>query len=191
VYRGDADTDLTSPLVIALGRAAARVIGAGEFLIGRDTRESGPRIEADLTRGLNAGGRNGCVARRRVDARGRLPGQRAGLPAAIVSASHNPWSDTGVKLVGRDGRKLADDLEAAIEAEARSLVDNAAPGFGRIGPDGGRGGRRSRRVRRPTARRARGPHARGIAHRGRLRERRRFGARAARVARRGRCASTS
>ena len=54
--RGDADADLTSPLVIALGRAAARVIGAATFLIGRDTRESGPRIEADLTAGFAAEG---------------------------------------------------------------------------------------------------------------------------------------
>jgi phosphoglucosamine mutase len=114
--RGDADTDLTSPSVVALGRAAARVLGADGFLIGRDTRESGPRIEADLTRGLVDGGaavRSLGVASTPAIA---FLAQRAGLPAAIVSASHNAWTDNGVKLVGPDGRKLAADIETAIEA---------------------------------------------------------------------------
>ena len=114
--RGDADTDLTTPLIVALGRAAARVLGAETFLIGRDTRESGPRIEADLARGLAAEGAS-------VVALGVAPtpavaflAQRRAAPAAIVSASHNPWPDNGVKLVGPDGRKLGDEAEAAIEA---------------------------------------------------------------------------
>jgi phosphoglucosamine mutase len=124
--RGDADADLTTPLIVALGRAAARVFGAPTFLIGRDTRESGPRIEADLARGLAAEGAN-------VVALGVAPtpaiaflAQRAGAPAAIVSASHNPWNDNGVKLIGADGRKLGDEAEAAIEAELLALI--AQPG---------------------------------------------------------------
>src|SRR6478752_4885978 len=120
--RGDADTDLTSPLVEALGRAAARVLGGDGFLIGRDTRESGPRIEADLTRGLEAGGatvRSLGVASTPAIA---FLAQRAGLPAAIVSASHNAWTDNGVKLVGPDGRKLNDDVEAAIESALLELA---------------------------------------------------------------------
>src|SRR5690349_1664913 len=125
--RGDADTDLTSPLVVALGRAAARVLGASSFLIGRDTRESGPRIEADLTVGF-------AVERAGVTPLGVAPtpavaflAQRAGLPAAIVSASHNPWTDNGVKIVGPDGRKLPDHIEAAIEAEALKLSGSTLP----------------------------------------------------------------
>jgi phosphoglucosamine mutase len=121
--RGDANTDLTTPLILALGRAAARVLGTDTFFIGRDTRESGPRIEADLARGLAAEGAS-------VVSLGVAPtpavaflAQRAGAPAAIVSASHNPWQDNGVKLVGPDGRKLADDTEAAIEGELRALID--------------------------------------------------------------------
>ncbi|HTK16247.1 MAG TPA: phosphoglucosamine mutase [Acidimicrobiia bacterium] len=124
--RGDADADLTTPLIVAFGRAAARVLGAQTFLIGRDTRESGPRIEADLGRGLAAEGAN-------VVALGVAPtpaiaflAQRAGAPAAIVSASHNPWNDNGVKLIGADGRKLGDEAEAAIEAELLALI--AQPG---------------------------------------------------------------
>src|SRR3954454_22821124 len=97
--RGDAGTDLTSPLVTALGRAAARVLGNGEpFVVGRDTRESGPRIERDLARGMLAEGA-------RVVSLGVPPppgsssfGVLAGAPAAMISASHNPWRDNGIKL---------------------------------------------------------------------------------------------
>ena len=126
--RGDADADLTSPLVIALGRAIARALGPSRVLIGRDTRESGVRIEGDLARGLAAEG----VA---TGALGVLPtpaiaylAARAGVPAAIVSASHNPWTDNGVKVIGADGCKLPDDAEAAIEAELHAIVDAGAAG---------------------------------------------------------------
>jgi phosphoglucosamine mutase len=124
--RGDADADLTTPLIVAFGRAAARVLGAPTFLIGRDTRESGPRIEADLARGFEAEGAD-------VVALGVAPtpaiaflAQRAGAPAAIVSASHNPWNDNGVKLIGADGRKLGDEAEAEIEAELQALIAQPA-----------------------------------------------------------------
>jgi phosphoglucosamine mutase len=124
--RGDADADLTSPLVLALGRAIARALGPSRVLIGRDTRESGVRIERDLARGLAVEG----VA---TGALGVLPtpaiaflAARAGAPAAIVSASHNPWTDNGVKVIGADGCKLPDDAEAAIEAELRAIVNSGA-----------------------------------------------------------------
>ncbi|HWS45081.1 MAG TPA: phosphoglucosamine mutase [Acidimicrobiia bacterium] len=125
--RGDAAADLTSPLVVALGRAVARVLRSDRVLIGRDPRASGARIFGDLALGLT---REGVVP---VDL-GVLPtpaiafaAAQEALPAAIVSASHNPWTDNGVKVVGADGRKLRDDVEAAIEHELRALVD-APPG---------------------------------------------------------------
>jgi phosphoglucosamine mutase len=125
--RGDADADLTSPLVVALGRAAARVIGADEFLVARDPRESGPRIEADLTQGLQAeGARVTSLGVASTPAIAFLA-QRLGLPAAIVSASHNAWTDNGVKLVGPDGRKLAAEIETAIESELRTLLTESEP----------------------------------------------------------------
>jgi phosphoglucosamine mutase len=123
--RGDADTDLTSPLVVALGRAATRVLGVREFLVGRDTRRSGPRIVADLTRGFAAEGAH-------VTSLGVAPtpaiaflAQQRGVPAAIVSASHNPWTDNGVKIVAADGRKLPDDVEEAIETEMLAHIDDS------------------------------------------------------------------
>jgi phosphoglucosamine mutase len=115
--RGDAERDLTSRLVVALGRAVARVLHPPRVVIGRDTRVSGPRIEADLAAGLQGDGVETVSL-------GVLPtpaiafiAATEGVPAAIVSASHNRWSDNGVKVIGADGRKLPDGVEAAIEAE--------------------------------------------------------------------------
>jgi len=122
----DADADLTSPLVVALGRAATRVLGVQEFLVGRDTRASGPRIEADLTRGFTAEGA-------RVTSLGVAPtpavaflAQRRGVPAAIVSASHNPWTDNGVKVTAILSARspdlvMADDLFSKVGEVIRVL----------------------------------------------------------------------
>ena len=91
--RGDADNDLTSTLVVALARAVARVLHPPRVVIGRDTRVSGPRIEADLAAGLRAEGVESVSL-------GVLPtpaiafvAASQGVPAAIVPASHNRWSD--------------------------------------------------------------------------------------------------
>ena len=115
--RGDADHDLTTPFVVALGRAVARVLRSQQVVVGRDTRASGPRIEHALAAGL----RSEVVTPLLL---GVLPtpaiafvAAERGVPAAIVSASHNRWSDNGVKVIGADGRKLADGVEADIEAE--------------------------------------------------------------------------
>ncbi len=124
--RGDADTDLTDEFVTALGRAAARVLGRDAFIVGRDTRESGARIENALCRGLAAEGAS-VVA---VDVLS-TPGvaflaQVDGAAAAVISASHNPWSDNGVKLLATGGRKLPDDVEARIEHELATILASAA-----------------------------------------------------------------
>ncbi len=121
--RGDADKDLTTPLVVALARAVARVLHPARVLVGRDTRASGPRIEAELAIGLQAEGVEPVLL-------GVLPtpaiafvAATEGVPAAIVSASHNRWSDNGVKVIGADGRKLPDDAEVAIEAELEAELE--------------------------------------------------------------------
>jgi len=132
--RGDAEHDLTSDLVVALGRAVARVLSPPQVVIAGDTRRSGPRIEAELAAGLRAEGVEPVLL-------GVLPtpaiafvAATRGVPATIVSASHNPWSDNGVKVIGPDGRKLPDAAEAAIEAELEALL---APERQRSRPEGG------------------------------------------------------
>jgi phosphoglucosamine mutase len=125
--RGLANRELTPELVTALGRAAVRVLGADQpFVVGRDTRRSGPLLEAALVAGL-------CSEGADVTRVGVLPtpgvahiGQLLDAPAAVISASHNPYPDNGVKLFGRGGRKIADEPEQRIEAELRRLVDAGA-----------------------------------------------------------------
>jgi phosphoglucosamine mutase len=121
--RGVANRDLTPELVLALGRAAVRALGAdAPFLIARDTRLSGPLLEAALVAGIAAEG--GAVELLGVLPTPGLAGACAvaGAPGAMISASHNPFPDNGVKLFERGGRKLRDETEARVEAGLRELL---------------------------------------------------------------------
>ena len=122
--RGPAD-ELTDELVVARGRAAARVLGAERFVIGRDTRASGPRLAGALAAGIAAEGgrpeRLGVVPTPTV----AWVAAAEGCPGAVVSASHNPWADNGIKLFAAGGHKLADAVEAQLEAELAAVVDQA------------------------------------------------------------------
>src|SRR5205807_2790289 len=96
--RGVAGTELTAELTLALGRAAARILGGPRFVIGRDTRLSSPWLESALAAGIAAEGVD-------VELLGVLPtpgvawhAARDGVPAAMISASHNPFQDNGIKL---------------------------------------------------------------------------------------------
>lgn len=118
--RGVANVDLTPELAFALGRAAAHVLapeGSGRFLLGRDTRLSGEMLEAALTAAI-------CSTGAQVLRGGVLPtpavayltlAQRA-TAGTVISASHNPIEDNGIKFFGSDGFKLTDAAEDAIEA---------------------------------------------------------------------------
>jgi phosphoglucosamine mutase len=133
--RGVANAELTPELVLALGRAAARALGPGPWIVGRDTRISGPLLHAALAAGLASAGADV------VDA-GVLPTPgvahvcaERGLPGAVVSASHNPFPDNGIKLLAPGGRKLTDDVERAVQAEVDA---GSAPGEPKVGGDVGR-----------------------------------------------------
>ncbi len=125
--RGDAESELSSPFVYALGRAAARVIPGERWVLGRDTRASGERIERALSAGLAAEGREADLLEVVP-----TPGVAAlaaadGRPGAVISASHNRWTDNGVKLFLPGGLKLTDDVEESLEAELSRLLGEAAP----------------------------------------------------------------
>ena len=127
--RGVANAELTPELAMALGRAAVRVLGGARYAVGRDTRRSGPLLEAALAAGLAAEGAD-------VTLLGVVPTPEVawwsateGAPAAMVSASHNPFGDNGIKLFAAGGRKLADDVEERLEAEQQRLL--GAPPWGR------------------------------------------------------------
>jgi phosphoglucosamine mutase len=132
-----ANVDLTPELVVALGRAAARVLGPGPFVLGRDPRASGPMLEAALTAGL-------CAEGAPVETLGVVPTPAVawacahlGLPGAMISASHNPYSDNGIKLFASGGRKLSDDEEQRLEDELDRVVASGSGGAGSAGADVG------------------------------------------------------
>ena len=121
--RGVAGTELTPELARGLGRAAVLVLGrhgAGHprLVVGRDTRESGEWLEDALTEGVREAG--GDVLLAGVEPTPAIAFMTVDLGASsgvVISASHNPAEDNGIKFFARDGMKLPDRLEDEIEAE--------------------------------------------------------------------------
>ncbi|MDE2125745.1 MAG: phosphoglucosamine mutase [Armatimonadetes bacterium] len=126
--RGVANQDLTGELAMALGMAAGVVLQrhstAKNVIVGRDTRISGEMLEAALCSGFAAVGVSSvCVGVLPTPGVARLVLAERALAGAVISASHNPYCDNGIKLFGADGHKLADDVEDEIGALAQRLVD--------------------------------------------------------------------
>jgi phosphoglucosamine mutase len=116
--RGEAGTFLTVELATALGRAATASLDAErpQVLIVRDTRESGPMLEAALAAGIAAAGGDALLGGVLPTPAAAILVKRLGLDlAAVVSASHNPYRDNGIKFFSREGTKLDDEAEARIE----------------------------------------------------------------------------
>jgi phosphoglucosamine mutase len=120
--RGVVGADLTPELVERVGRAATLWAGGGRVFVGRDTRGSGPELEAAVARGIASAGGTAVLG-------GVLPTPAIALLAeglgVVVSASHNPPEYNGVKLFF-DGGKLVDEQENEIEG----LFDSVGPGNG-------------------------------------------------------------
>ena len=117
--RGRVGDVVTPELALSLGRAAVAAAEAErpQVVIVRDTRESGPMLEAALAAGVAAAGGDAYLAGVLPTPAASVLVRRHGLDlAAVVSASHNPWHDNGIKFFGANGRKLEDNAEAAIEA---------------------------------------------------------------------------
>ena len=126
--RGVANRDLTPELAFAIGRAGAAVIAHDQspdkpIVVGRDTRLSGPMLEGAIVAGITSTGRNvvllDIVPTPAVAAVAVASGAAAGV---MISASHNPIEDNGIKFFGADGFKLSDAVEHEIEA----LIDDPA-----------------------------------------------------------------
>jgi len=103
---------------LALGHTLRKTTAEPKVILGRDTRESGPWIAATLAAGLRETGVQvesaGVITTPAVAFLARTHGFQAGV---VISASHNPWKDNGIKLFGADGFKLADAVELAMEDE--------------------------------------------------------------------------
>jgi len=143
--RGEAGTFLTAELALSLGRAATASLEAPrpQVLIVRDTRESGPMLESALAAGVAEAGGDALLGGVLPTPAAAVLVRKLGLDlAAVVSASHNPYGDNGIKFFSRDGTKLPDAAEAEIEAllseGGRGLTRYAGQtsttpqGFGRV-----------------------------------------------------------
>lgn len=120
--RGIANTELTPELAFAIGRAGATVLAKTSdrhrpIILGRDTRLSGTMLEAAIVAGITSVGRDvvsvGIVPTPAVATITVRTGAAAGV---MISASHNPIADNGIKFFGPDGFKLSDAIEDEIEA---------------------------------------------------------------------------
>ncbi len=127
--RGEANASLTPEVALAVGRAAARLAAGGPVFVGRDTRRSGTMLEAALAAGVCAEGADAVLL-------GVVPTPAVAVVSAeersvgvVISASHNPFADNGLKLFAPGGRKLTDDEQVGVEATiAEVLVAGGSPG---------------------------------------------------------------
>jgi phosphoglucosamine mutase len=131
--RGVAGEFLSAELALSLGRAVVGIAPAEapQVLIVRDTRESGEMLEAALAAGIAAAGGHALLGGVLPTPGAALLVGRFGLDlAAVVSASHNPYRDNGIKFFGPDGTKLGDEQEREVErlVEAAGGADEAANG---------------------------------------------------------------
>ena len=129
--RGVANEHLTPELAVALGRALVTVLAdEGEkrpsIVVGRDPRWSGEMLESALVAGItSAGGDAVAVGVLPTPAVAYLTSRSSAAAGAMISASHNPVGDNGIKFFGPDGFKLTDQEEDRLEDEADDAVGSA------------------------------------------------------------------
>jgi phosphoglucosamine mutase len=141
--RGVANTELTPELLVGLGRSLVRTLREEgterpQILVGRDPRASGEMLEAALSAGVTSAGGD-------VVSAGVLPtpgvayltAETSADAGAMISASHNPVEDNGIKFFGPSGGKLTDDEEHRIEALLERAADDRPVGahIGRLRRD--------------------------------------------------------
>ena len=125
------EAPITPDTVLKLGWAAGRVLGGqggGKIVIGKDTRVSGYLLESALEAGLCAAGMNisliGPMPTPGIAYLTRTARARAGI---VISASHNPYYDNGIKFFSAEGAKLPDEVEERIEEMLEAPLTTVAP----------------------------------------------------------------
>ena len=126
--RGVANAELTPEIAFKLGRAAAEYFGretaAPKIIIGRDTRLSGTMLESALAAGICSAGGNahllGVISTPAVSFLTSVMDANAGV---VISASHNPFEDNGIKFFSKTGHKLPDAVEDEIEAIVAAPIE--------------------------------------------------------------------
>jgi phosphoglucosamine mutase len=140
--RGKYGDNLDAALSYKTGMALAAYFGGGKFVIGRDTRVSGPEIEAALVKGIRESGGDallaGIIPTPAVAYLAKKNGAAAGI---MVSASHNPPEYNGIKVFDGSGVKLSEEQEGSVEyyidnpspaslkTGAREVIENAAADY--------------------------------------------------------------
>ena len=124
--RGKANRDLTPELAMRLGRAVVKALVSEnphpKIIVGRDTRISGDMLQAALVSGICAEGADAIVMDIMPTAGIAYLTEALGADAgAVISASHNPFTDNGIKILGRSGMKLSDHTESAIEGALEEM----------------------------------------------------------------------
>lgn len=139
--RGVAGSELTADLAMDIGRAAGSYLRGGPVVVGRDTRRSGSMLSAALQAGFHSVGIDtvdvGVLPSGGISFLTASTGATMGV---VVSASHNPAEDNGIKLLAARGTKLPDEVEREIEdrmrASGRQIAVGAEIGFRRENPEG-------------------------------------------------------
>ena len=125
--RGVAGSELTAELALSIGAAAGSYLRGGPVLVGQDTRRSGSMLSAALQSGFHSVGIDtvdvGVLPSGGISYLTATSGATMG---AIVSASHNPAEDNGIKLLAARGTKLSDEVERDIEDRIRSTNSKTA-----------------------------------------------------------------
>ncbi len=123
--RGVANTEISVELALALGAVTAEVFGASRVVVGRDTRRSGTVLESAVAAGIGSTGADAVLL-------GVVPTPAVAavcaaddVPGVVISASHNPFGDNGLKVFAPGGRKLTDDQQAAVERRLDELLTSA------------------------------------------------------------------
>ena len=127
--RGVAGSELTPELAMSIGQAAGAYLRGGPVLVGRDTRRSGSMLSLALQSGLHSAGIDtidvGVVPSGGIS---YLTEKSSATLGAIISASHNPATDNGIKLLSSRGTKLPDEVERELEARMRDTGAKLAVG---------------------------------------------------------------
>jgi phosphoglucosamine mutase len=118
--RGVANTALTPEFALGLGRAAGELLDIGPVVVGRDTRRSGEMLSSAMQAGFHAVGIDTVdVGVLPSPAIAHATAHSAAMMGVVISASHNPAPDNGIKLLGGDAYKLTDAAEDRIESRLR------------------------------------------------------------------------
>jgi phosphoglucosamine mutase len=123
--RGVAHDELTTDMVRDLGRAVARVLTPDAICIGRDTRESGEDFERALIAGITAEGITVSVLGVAPTPAVAFVSERHHMAGVAITASHNPWSDNGIKVFAPGGTKLSDAQQIEIERVWHAMANGA------------------------------------------------------------------